>query len=125
MKVEEIAKELNSKSPEEILTYFVSKYPHKVILGSSMGAEDQVLTDMLFRIDKNSAVFTLDTGRLFSETYELIEKTNEKYKTKIKILFPDWKKVQQMVNREGINLFYRSVDNRKLCCNIRKILVHK
>jgi len=75
---------------------------------------------MIAAIDKNTQIFTLDTGRLFPETYSLIERTNNKYKTKIQIFFPDYHEVEQMVHEKGINLFYDSVENRKLCCSIRK-----
>ncbi|MBN2523780.1 MAG: phosphoadenylyl-sulfate reductase [Bacteroidales bacterium] len=119
--VEELNEKLQGKSAEEILHYFLTNYSDKVILGSSMGAEDQVLTDMILKINRGISVFTLDTGRLFPETYELIEKTNKKYGIRIRVYFPDREKVEEMVNSKGINLFYESIENRKLCCNIRKI----
>jgi phosphoadenosine phosphosulfate reductase len=121
MKIEELNDQLRGKSAEEILQYVNTNYPGKIILGSSMGAEDQVLTDMLMKIDGNTPVFTLDTGRLFPETYELIDKTNERYGIKIKVYFPDKEQVEEMVNSKGVNLFYKSIENRKLCCRIRKI----
>lgn len=112
---------LKGRNAEEVLDYFADNYPGKVVLGSSLGAEDQVLTDMISKINKNITVFTLDTGRLFPETYELIDTTNKKYNINIKVYFPDRTAVEEMVNSKGINLFYDSVENRKLCCNIRKI----
>ena len=120
-KVQEINDKLMDRSAEEVLEYFADSYPGKVTLGSSMGAEDQVLTDMIYKINKNVSVFTLDTGRLFPETYELIDRTSKKYGLHIKILFPDRNQVEEMVNSKGINLFYDSIENRKLCCHIRKI----
>ncbi|ASB49092.1 phosphoadenylyl-sulfate reductase [Alkalitalea saponilacus] len=124
MQKEEIIKlneELNSATPQEILGRILSLFGDKVALSSSLGAEDQVLTDMLLKIDANACVFTLDTGRLFPETYDLIDRTSRKYKTKIEIFFPDKDKVQEMVNSKGINLFYESIENRKFCCHLRKI----
>src|SRR4030042_2929967 len=112
---------LKDKQPADILAYFLDKYKGKVVLGSSLSAEDQVLTDMIVKIDKNAKIFTLDTGRLFPETYELIEKTNRTYDINIGVYFPDTEKVEKMVKEKGINLFYKSVENRKLCCYIRKI----
>ncbi|HJX72436.1 MAG TPA: phosphoadenylyl-sulfate reductase [Bacteroidales bacterium] len=112
---------LKDKPPADILAYFLDKYKGKVVLGSSLSAEDQVLTDMIVKIDKNAKIFTLDTGRLFPETYELIEKTNRTYDINIGVYFPDTEKVEKMVKEKGINLFYKSVENRKLCCYIRKI----
>lgn len=108
--------------PTDILSYFLTNYKSKIALGSSMGAEDQVLTDMIVKIDKSAKIFTLDTGRLFPETYQLIDKTNQKYNINIDIYFPDSSKVENMVNERGINLFYHSVENRKMCCNIRKVI---
>jgi phosphoadenosine phosphosulfate reductase len=63
----------------------------------------------------------LDTGRLPQETYDVIEETREKYNIEIKVMFPDLKQVEQMVNENGPNLFYESIENRKLCCRIRKV----
>lgn len=109
------------KSPPDILRYFLDNHEGKVALGSSLGAEDQVLTDMVVKINKDTKIFTLDTGRLFPESYQLIEKTNLTYHINIDVYFPDTSKVEKMVKEKGINLFYDSVDNRKLCCHIRKI----
>ncbi len=112
---------LREEKPEDILAFLYNSYPGKVTFSSSMGAEDQVITHMLAGIDKNPSIFTLDTGRLFYETYDLIEKTNKRYGIRVRIMFPDREKVEQMVNTKGVNLFYHSVENRKLCCHIRKI----
>jgi phosphoadenosine phosphosulfate reductase len=121
----EIIQNLNlrfeKKPTEEILEYFLSEYKNKIVFSSSMGLEDQVITDMLMKIDNSFQIFTLDTGRLYQETYDLINKTNIRYKTKIKVFFPDAGEVEEMVNQKGINLFYESVENRKQCCYIRKI----
>ena len=119
--IEKLNRELNDKSPQEILRYLLSEYPNKVTLGSSLGAEDQVILDMMTRCCKDFSVFTLDTGRLFPETYDIIDRTNKKYGITIKVYFPDSNQVEEMVNSRGINLFYDSVENRKLCCYLRKI----
>ncbi|MFP4025575.1 MAG: phosphoadenylyl-sulfate reductase [Thiohalospira sp.] len=116
----ELTKQLKDKSPEEVLNFIIKKFGQKVAFASSLGAEDQVLTDMICKIDKNVQIFTLDTGRLFSETYQLIEKTSDFYDKKIKVYFPDYKKVEKMVEEKGINLFYKSVENRQRCCFLRK-----
>lgn len=115
-----ITDELKDKSPEEILKYFIDKCKNKVGFASSMGAEDQVLTDMICKIDKRVNIFTLDTGRLFPETYNIIEKTSNYYGIKINVFFPDYSKVEEMVQEKGINLFYHSVENRERCCYLRK-----
>src|SRR6266498_4418551 len=66
-------------------------------------------------------IFTLDTGRLFNETYELLERTMARYKQTIHVFFPDATDVENFVNTKGLNSFYESVENRKECCNIRKV----
>lgn len=114
-------KELDNASPQEILQRVLAIFGHEIALSSSLGAEDQVLTDMLIKTDPGARIFTLDTGRLFPETYDLIDRTSRKYKTKIEVFFPDHQKIQLMVNSKGINLFYESVENRKECCHLRKI----
>lgn len=119
--IKKLNNELYNASAEEILKRVLALFGDKIALSSSLGAEDQVLTDMVLKINSNARIFTLDTGRLFPETYDLIDRTSKKYKTSIEVFFPNNEKVQEMVNNKGINLFYESVENRKLCCHIRKI----
>ncbi|MFO7657848.1 MAG: phosphoadenylyl-sulfate reductase [Bacteroidales bacterium] len=121
-KLAELNKSFSNSLPEEILGYFLKNHKGKIALGSSLGAEDQVLTDMIAKIDKSAKIFTLDTGRLFPETYNLIEKTNRKYGINIDVYFPDKEMVEKIVKEKGINLFYESIENRKLCCHIRKVV---
>jgi phosphoadenosine phosphosulfate reductase len=116
-----LSEELKNKTSEEILNFFINDYDGKVGLATSLGAEDQVLTDMIVAIDKKTKIFTLDTGRVFPETYEVLDVTNKKYGINIEVYFPQSSKVEEMVNAKGINLFYNSIENRKLCCGIRKI----
>lgn len=111
----------NKNNPVEVIKYFTDLYQGRIALGSSLGAEDQVLTDMIVNIDSSIRIFTLDTGRLFPETYQLIADTELKYGIKIEIFFPKASQVEEMVNKKGINLFYKSIENRKECCHIRKI----
>jgi phosphoadenosine phosphosulfate reductase len=99
----------------------VELFPGKVKLSSSLGQEDQVLTDIIGRNKIGVKIFTLDTGRLFYETYDVLEKTEARYKIKIDVFFPQPDAVQQMVNEKGINLFYESVENRQTCCGVRKV----
>jgi phosphoadenosine phosphosulfate reductase len=110
-----------SAQAEKVLEFFLNEYRGRIAFASSLGAEDQVLTHMIANIDLNTKIFTLDTGRLFPETYDLIERTNSRFKIKMDVSFPDSKKVEKMVKEKGVNLFYQSVENRKLCCHIRKI----
>lgn len=111
----------NSAKPEDVITWALKYFGNKIAFSTSMGAEDQAIMHMIAGIDKKAMVFTLDTGRLFPETYDLIDITSKKYDLPIQIYFPDTKQVEEMVNSKGVNLFYESVENRKLCCHIRKI----
>jgi phosphoadenosine phosphosulfate reductase len=108
-------------TPVQMLSHVLINHPGKVVFSTSLSAEDQVVTQMLTKIVKDPHIFTLDTGRLFYETYDLIEKTNKHFGINIRIMFPDSTQVEQMVNQNGVNLFYDSVAKRKLCCNVRKI----
>ncbi|WP_418179550.1 phosphoadenylyl-sulfate reductase [Aliarcobacter lanthieri] len=115
-----IIKEIKDKSTEEIVSYFVKNFKNTA-LSSSLAAEDQVLTDILLKIDKNVSIFTLDTGRLHPETYDVMDATNLKYGIKIDVFFPKFEKVQELYQTQGINGHYESIENRKNCCNIRKL----
>lgn len=114
-------KVLETKTAQEVLDWALKTYGEKVALASSFGAEDVVLIDMLAKINPGARVFTLDTGRLPGETYEVIEKIRDKYGLKIETYYPDTKAVEDMVTKYGPNLFYKSVELRKLCCEIRKV----
>lgn len=116
-----INERFSGRKTTEILTYLLNHYKGRIAFASSLGAEDQVLTHMIAAIDPTVKIFTLDTGRLFPETYDLIDRTNSRYNIKMEVFFPDSEKVEPMVKEKGINLFYESVENRKLCCHIRKI----
>jgi phosphoadenosine phosphosulfate reductase len=120
--IRSIANDLESKAAHEILKWGFEKYGDKMVLGSSFGAEDVVLIDMMCNINRNlTRVFTLDTGRLNQETYDLIDKIRKKYDIKVDVYFPNASDVEKMVANKGMNLMYESVENRKLCCNLRKI----
>ena len=123
--MEQLVKDLNTRlkgmSAQEVLAFFINEYNGKLALGTSLGAEDQVLTDMISKIDKTTKIFTLDTGRVFPETYQTLHETNKKYDINVEVYFPNSEKVERMVNEKGINLFYDSVEERKRCCHIRKI----
>ena len=107
-------------APGDILAWFAGQYPGNIAFSSSLGAEDQVITHLLSKIADPVKVFTLDTGRLFQETYDLLEITRVKYGMDIRIFFPESSAVEGMVNANGINLFYRSIELRRMCCHIRK-----
>jgi phosphoadenosine phosphosulfate reductase len=107
--------------PQMVIRFFLERFGQRIALSSSLSIEDQALTDMIVKINKTAKIFTLDTGRLFPETYQLIDKTNMQYGIRITVYFPNTQEVEKMVNEEGINLFYDSIEQRKRCCGIRKI----
>ena len=119
-------KELNIKARDldasGLVKLAFDEFGHKVSFATSLGEEDQVIMDMIANIAPGIEVFTLDTGRLFPETYELMAKNKKKYaQLAFKIYYPDTQNVEEMVRTKGINLFYESVENRKLCCQVRKV----
>src|SRR5262249_12060090 len=104
---------LEKASPQEVLGWALSTFGRGIALAWS-GAEDVAVLDMMYRIDPKAArAFVLDTGRLNPETYELIDQVQAKYRIPIEIQFPDATALQKMVSEKGINLFYRSLENRK------------
>jgi phosphoadenosine phosphosulfate reductase len=119
--LQHIAEEISRLSPVDSLRYFVEQFPGKVIFSTSFGWEDQVITDMIFSNDLPIRVFTLETGRLFPETYYVWNRTLERYQKPIHAFFPQVESVQNLVSAKGPNSFYASVENRKECCYIRKI----
>lgn len=118
---EDLNKIFKDKTAEDVLTYFLQNYKGEILFSSSMGLEDQVITKMIVDIDQSTRIFTLDTGRLFPETYDLIDETRDHFGIAIEVYFPDASKVERMVKDKGVNLFYKSVENRKFCCHLRKI----
>jgi phosphoadenosine phosphosulfate reductase len=120
--VEKLAREFESKSAQEVLRWALVNYGRKIGLASSFGAEDVVLIDMMAKLDKDrTLVFTLETGRLNQETYDVMDDIRARYGIKIEAYFPDQKEVEEMIRSRGMNLMYESVENRKLCCEIRKV----
>jgi phosphoadenosine phosphosulfate reductase len=108
-------------SIEETLAFLAEEYPNQVVFSTSFGQEDQVIIEFICQNQLPITVFTLDTGRLFQETYDVFHKTVKKYKTEIKTYFPDTVAVEALLNKKGPNSFYDSVENRKECCFIRKV----
>jgi phosphoadenosine phosphosulfate reductase len=108
-------------SAQDVVRLAHQRFGHNVALSSSFGAEDMVLVDMLMKVDAKARIFTLDTGRLPQETYNVIDATRERYGATIEVLFPQAEAVEAMVAEHGVNLFYHSIENRKLCCGVRKM----
>ncbi len=119
--LEKLKEQTKEMTAFELLSFLINKESKDLAFATSLGIEDQVITEMISSLDSSIRIFVLDTGRFFPETYDLIERTNSRFNVKIEIFFPNAESVENMVNKKGINLFYNSVENRQLCCRIRKI----
>lgn len=117
----DLLQEIEQGSLQEGLALMANYYPGEVVFSSSLGQEEQVITDAIFRNRIPIKIFTIDTGRLFNETYELLDKTQARYKHPVAVYFPEAADVEDYVGQKGINAFYESVDNRKSCCHLRKV----
>lgn len=113
--------DLENLPVEEAIRQLTGLHPGAVVFSSSLGQEDQVLTDIISRNRLDVSIFTIDTGRLFNETYELLERTNARYRQHIRVYFPEAGDIEEFVQQRGINSFYESAENRKTCCHIRKV----
>ena len=109
------------KTPQEILNWALDNLHPRVAMASSFGAEDVIVIDMMMKINPKARIFTLDTGRLNQETYDVMDEIRNKYNINIEVMFPGQNEVEQMVRVSGMNLFYQSIGNRKLCCGVRKV----
>jgi phosphoadenosine phosphosulfate reductase len=122
MQLKELKNQLDGFPIEDQLKKLVSLFPEKVIFTTSLGIEDQVITHKLFSNNIDVKVITLDTGRLFPQTYDVFSNTIIKYNKKISVYFPEYESVEKMVTEKGPFSFYQSVENRKECCRIRKVV---
>jgi phosphoadenosine phosphosulfate reductase len=120
-----LVEELNSlavgRKSVELLTTVAERFRGKVVFTSSFGYEDQVITDMIFSNTLDIPIVTLDTGRMFEETYKVLQRTIEKYGQPIRVFYPDAADVERLLNEKGPLSFYESIENRKECCHIRKV----
>jgi len=114
-----------TKDACEIIRESLREFKEKVALASSFSVEDNIILDIMVKEGEKLGIkpkaFTLDTGRLPEETYKVIEKLISKYQIEVNYYFPDYKEVEEMERKYGPNLFYKSLELRKICCKIRKI----
>ena len=122
LNITELNKLLKGKSVVESLRILVSLFPGKVLFTTSFGLEDQAITNFIFRNNLPVEVATLDTGRLFPETYKVFNETIKKYGKKIKVYFPDHEAVESMMTEKGPFSFFYSKENRQECCRLRKVV---
>ncbi|WBL42253.1 phosphoadenylyl-sulfate reductase [Algoriphagus halophytocola] len=117
----ELEAQLSELSAQEGLALIADLFPGKVTFSTSLGQEDQVITQLIAEAHLPISIFSLDTGRLFPETLDLLSRTEAKYKQNIKVYYPNTDSVEKLVSEIGINGFYDSVENRKSCCFVRKV----
>lgn len=117
----QIAERAKLLSIEEVIKNLTEEFPRQVTFSTSFSFEDQLITDIILKNNFPVKIFTLDTGRLFEETYSVWCATNERYNTHIKAYYPDHKLLEPFVEKHCPNSFYESVDQRKACCYVRKV----
>lgn len=119
--MQDLERRLDLLSAGEGLALIADLFSGKVVFSTSLGQEDQVITQLIASQNLPIQIFSLDTGRLFPETLELLARTESKYKTRIMVYYPERESVEHLVTDIGINGFYESVENRKSCCYVRKV----
>ena len=119
--IEEIKKIIEGYRAEEVLKVLSERFIGSATFSTSFGMEDQVIAYQIFSNNLPVQVFTLDTGRLFPETYSVWNRTVDKYKKRIETYYPKTDSVEQLLSEKGPNSFYESVENRQECCGIRKV----
>lgn len=119
--INEIRNLVKGLSEAEAIRALATAFPDKVVFSTSLGYEDQVITHFIYSNNLPVKIFTLETGRLFKETTDLLQETNLFYKQQIEIFYPKEEAVKKLVDEKGLYSFYDSVENRKECCYIRKV----
>ncbi len=119
---DKLIEKINHKPINEQLAILVSEFSGKIVFSTSFGQEDQVITDLIFKNNIDIKVFSLDTGRLFEETYKVLQRTRQKYEKPIHVYFPEHEQVEKLMTEKGPYSFYESVEDRKECCRIRKVV---
>jgi thioredoxin-dependent adenylylsulfate APS reductase len=116
-----LAAECAELAPQGVLERIFMRFSSRVALCTSFQASGMVILDMAWKLNPAIRIFTIDTGRLPQETYDLMERVRERYGVQIEVYFPEASAVEHMVHRHGMNLFYRAVELRLLCCEVRKV----
>jgi phosphoadenosine phosphosulfate reductase len=119
--VQELLSKIKGRSVAEALTILVREFSGTAVFSTSFSFEDQVITDLILSNQLPVEIFTLDTGRMFAETYSTWTRTLEKYPARIIAYYPDAQSLQSFIEDKGPNSFYESAENRKACCHIRKV----
>ena len=122
MNLQELKDKLSGVDIEDQLKIIISLFPKTTIFTTSFGIEDQVITHKIFKNNLDIKVVTLDTGRLFPQTYDVFSNTNSRYRKKITAYIPEYQAVEKMVSEKGPFSFFDSKENRIECCRLRKVV---
>jgi len=117
----QLAEEFDFATPQEVIAWALERWGRRVAICTSFQAEGMAILDMAWRIDPGVRVFTVDTGRLPQETYDIMDEVRSRYGLQVEVHFPDTEQVENMVRKHGPNLYKKSVPARLLCCNVRKV----
>ncbi|HEY3109126.1 MAG TPA: phosphoadenylyl-sulfate reductase [Chloroflexota bacterium] len=118
----EIAVELDDKDPQDVIAWSIERFQRThLAICTSFQSDGMAILDMAWRIDPKVRVFTVDTGRMPAETYDLMEQVRDRYGMQIEVYYPDAQELQSLVRRHGVNMFYQSVPMRLTCCDVRKV----
>jgi thioredoxin-dependent adenylylsulfate APS reductase len=119
--VAKLSEVFEHQPPQEILEWAIDRFDDKLAFVTSFQTEGMVILDMASRITSDIRVVTIDTGRLHEETYGFIEHVSEYYGFSVEVHFPDSSEIQKMSTTNGVNLFYRDLESRLMCCQVRKV----
>jgi phosphoadenosine phosphosulfate reductase len=118
----ELSVAFEGEEPDVVLGWALERFAPRIALSTALQLDGVALLDMAYRLDPGVRIFTVDTGRLPEETFELVERLRERYpELALEILLPEARHVERLVARHGPNLFRNSVESRLLCCNVRKV----
>lgn len=121
LEIGELSVEYDDREPEEVIRWGVERFGSQLAIVTSFQGEGMVLLDMAVKIDPSIRVITVDSGRLHEETYAFIDVIRKHFDIKIDVYSPDGDEVRRLVTQRGMNLFYESVTNRMMCCQVRKV----
>ena len=120
--VGELSVEYDDKEPQEVIGWALETFARdRIAVCTSFQIDGMAILDMAWRIDPQVRVFTVDTGRLPAETYELMDRVRERYGLAIEVYYPQAIELERLVRKQGVNGFYRSVPQRLACCEVRKV----
>jgi thioredoxin-dependent adenylylsulfate APS reductase len=121
LEIAALAVSFERRSPQDLLRWAVDRFGSRLALATSFQADGMALLDMVHRIDPGVRVLTVDSGRLRQETYEFIDQVRERYAIPIEVYSPQAADLEDFVGEHGPNPFYRSLELRVRCCEIRKV----